>query len=279
MGSSQPKMTGLWQIQERALSCVSMGSLRLAAASRAGAFPRAGRIRGRRLRHWLCAGGRETPGKVPSRPLLGSRLLFPGANVRGSLGTNSAASPSDGAATSRFGSDQLLLRQRTGKIPLATTRPHSSSCLPGPSRPSSPAEIPRHEAWRIFLLQLRTASLGTCGPPQPFRPGPSWAAQPEHHSPQGPGRWPRPGAALQGPGKPNGKQARLGDTAARAARQRQTPNPNLRLLFLAEGCWQGPFPCRSCRGGRSHYRPSLHTAQPGPTLSLLEFSPQRDLIS
>lgn len=39
MGSSQPKMMGLWQIQERALLCVSMGSQRLAAASGLEPFP------------------------------------------------------------------------------------------------------------------------------------------------------------------------------------------------------------------------------------------------
>lgn len=168
MGSSQPKMTGLWQIQERALSCVSMGSQRFAAASRAGAFPRAGRIRGRRFRHRLSAGGRETPGTVLGRPLLGSRMPFPGANVRGSLVADSVASPSDSAATSRFSGNQLLLGRRTGKTPSATTQPRASSSLPGPVRPSCPAEIPRNEAQQIFLLQLRAAPLGTCGrPPSP----------------------------------------------------------------------------------------------------------------
>lgn len=195
MGSSQPKMTGLWQIQERALSCVSMGSQRFAAASRAGAFPRAGRIRGRRFRHRLSAGGRETPGTVLGRPLLGSRMPFPGANVRGSLIADSVASPSDGAATSRFSGNQLLLGRRTGKTPSATTQPRASSSLPGPVRPSCPAEIPRNEAQQIFLLQLRAAPLSTCGRPRPLHPIPSGAAPPEHRSPQGRDGWPRPGAA------------------------------------------------------------------------------------
>lgn len=139
------------------------------------------------------AAGRP-PAKSQADPCLGPGCFFLVQTAEGRSALT-RRSPSDGATASRFGSNQLLLGRRIGKIPLAITRPHSSSCLLRPGRPSSPAEIPQREAQQIFPLQLRTASLGTCGHPQPLCPVPSWAAQPEHLSPRGPGRWSHPEAA------------------------------------------------------------------------------------
>lgn len=216
-------------------------------------------------------GSRETPGEVPCRPLLGSRMLFPGANVRGSLGTDSVAGSSDGAATSRFSGNQLLLGRRAGKIPSATTQPRSSSYLPGP-RPLQKSPIMKLSRFPFCSWgRPRSAPTVPLGPSP--RPCVGCAA-----------------GALLAPG--TGQVATSWSCRARESRatgrqgrqerqhgQGQTPDPNLWLLFSAEGRLRGLSPCRSCRAGRSHYHPSLHTAQPGLALSLPEFSPQRDLIS